>query len=59
MRRQGGRPRKLTPEQVTQLREVYELRRNIPTLPQLAKEWGVTKGAVYQIAIGRSYKVER
>ena len=57
--KKAGRPRKLTPAQVKRAREVYELRRTLPSLPQLAREWGVADGTVYQTAMGRRYKEVR
>ena len=44
-RRQGGRPRKMTPEKVAVARQMYTSQKY--TVEQIAKALGVTRGTVY------------
>ena len=44
--RQGGRPRKMTPEKITIARQMYDA--NTYTVAQIAHTLGVSRGTVYQ-----------
>jgi DNA invertase Pin-like site-specific DNA recombinase len=44
--RQGGRPRKMTPEKITVARQMYDAKTY--TVAQIAKTLGVSRGTIYQ-----------
>lgn len=50
------RARTLTPDQVRRVLEVNKARQSLPTLAQLAREFGVSKGTLHQIIRGTIYK---
>jgi hypothetical protein len=51
--------RKLTDEQAEEIRAVVAARKALPTHAQLAKQFGISKRVVDDIACGKIYKAPR
>jgi hypothetical protein len=52
-------PRKLTEAQAEEIRAVVAARKALPTHAQLAKQFGVSKRVIDDIACGKAYKSPR
>ena len=52
-----GLPRKLTDEQIAEIRAWWRQRQALPRLGQIARKYGIDRNRIYAIGKGFTYKV--